>query len=234
MLEEDTCDRKSAFTPITLCDDELIYPNDPRRPGNIDNPNFPPQEILYVRYASVQVLMQKFYQLPPVYEDLGNLFTGYYVPQHIIDLYNVPINVSLKKNKKELSREGIEKYQIIEKTKVRCEKCANNVSITFCFSSGFNSFLCVECAVDVFKNVSDLKDWEPNDKVVNNNNIRPTYMRCERIKHAKPFSSFVRYSNKKNDYEVGHLCIFCRNVKRYEYLMKQKSRRFKNQKRLLI
>lgn len=229
------CDtsRKSAFTQLHPFDDDILYPDDPRRPVNILNPFEQSKENIIVQQFIPPILLPCFY-LPK--EDVLRtvIKPKNYIPDNILELYNTSNTISVKRYKKELTNEGIQKYQIIENTKVICDKCKNSVSITLCFRNFNSGFICVECALTEYSNVSELNDWEPNDKVVNVNNIRPTYQKCDRLKHAKPFCSFIRYVHKNSGYELGRLCIFCRNVKRFEYLMKQKLNRYKNHKRLLL
>lgn len=229
------CDnsRKSAFTQLHTIDNDILYPDDPRRPVNILYPLQEPPENAIVHQFIPSIILP-YYLIPKEDMSLTTIKPDNFIPSNILELYNTTNIVTVKRPKKVLANEGIQKYQIIENTKVICDKCKNSVSITLCFSNSNSGFICVECALTEYNNVSELNDWEPNDKVINVNNIRPTYQKCDRLKHAKPFCSFIRYVHKNNNYELGRLCIFCRNVKRFEYLMKQKLNRYKNHKRLLL
>lgn len=107
----------------------------------------------------------------------------------------------------------IDKYLDIEKQNVFCLECKKDISIVNCFlySSGY---LCLKCASKNKKlNRKEITDWET---VLGKGFGR----RCERLKHYKPATSFVK-QDKSGKYKFTKLCIYCRNVKKWEYNIKK-------------
>lgn len=139
---------------------------------------------------------------------------------------------------------SIKIYQTLEEKRVNCSKCSNSSSIVECFGDGCDGFLCIDCAIAKYDSVSQLVDWEKSEpsqgSVTTRSRSRTKKDKskklypCDRLKHLKDMYSYIRYSYKRNQYEVGKLCIYCRNVKRFEYLQKSKSRRMKLLKREVL
>lgn len=132
---------------------------------------------------------------------------------------------------------SIKIYQSLEDKRVNCTKCNNSSSVVDCFGDGCDGFLCIDCAIVKYDSVSQLVDWENSEpslgmvttrgKTKTKKDKGKRLFPCDRLKHLKEMYSYIRYSYKRNQYEVGKLCIYCRNVKRFEYLQKSKSRRMK-------
>lgn len=123
--------------------------------------------------------------------------------------------------------EAIKEYQKLEQTKVLCSYCGNNVELIKSFGRE-GKYVCLNCSKSVYHQVGDLPDWEEEVEDIASDTACP----CQRIKHTKDLSSFVRYNNKNGLYEIGQLCIFCRNVKRYEYLRKQNHKRARDENKM--
>lgn len=138
------------------------------------------------------------------------------------EIYNKSI-VSVKnsiENTKEFAK-AIGKYQLLEKSTVLCLRCQNNVNMVDCFNYRDCAYICLKCASQIFASITQLKDWEKREST---NNSKSCY-RCDRLKHSKELYSFIKYSMKKNKYELCSLCLYCRNVKKCEYLMKKRFNR---------
>lgn len=127
----------------------------------------------------------------------------------------------------ELINKAIKDYHELEQISVQCNYCGNSVEKIKSFGCE-GKYVCLNCSKSVFEHVGDLPDWEEELECITSDSACP----CQRIKHIKDLSSFVRYNNKNGLYELGQLCIFCRNVKRYEYLRKQNHKRARDENKI--
>lgn len=107
----------------------------------------------------------------------------------------------------EPSNKVIQDYETLESTMVLCYICCKNKSKVDCFFTD-KGFICLKCAVGMNRKL--LYDWEMVNQV-------GFGRRCERLKHYKPVTSFVKKS-KYGTYTFAKLCIYCRNIKKWEYM----------------
>lgn len=107
----------------------------------------------------------------------------------------------------EPSDKVIQEYEELEATMVFCHVCCKNKSKVDCFFTD-KGFICLKCAVGMNRKL--LYDWEMVNQV-------GFGRRCERLKHYKPVTSFVKKS-KYSSYSFAKLCIYCRNIKKWEYM----------------
>lgn len=134
----------------------------------------------------------------------------------------------MKSNFKNIPNDEIEEYDRINQINVKCEICKNEFMIVDCIRTlNECGYMCLNCAAEVLPGISYAKDWE-KDIITNHETLQ-----CDRLKHKKPIHSFIKFSFKNNKYELSHLCIFCRNIKKIEYLMKKIKGKVNNKKRIV-
>lgn len=115
----------------------------------------------------------------------------------------------------EYTDEDVQKFEKIDNLQVTCCVCQKNEKKSYCFSYG-DGLICIKCAVRHCREYKDLQDWyhkeEPNERM----------RRCDRLCHMRPLYHFLKLEKKNGQYKVGKLCLYCRNVKRWEYLQSQR------------
>lgn len=186
----------------------------------------------YTAFTPVQNILPLYYSPYQYYPIIINPFKfGKEIPQK-----NIKRRRPSKYNKipkfdfsEDVINESIRDYQNLECKKVVCSKCGNNVELIKSFGQN-GKFTCLDCSVKTYSTVGDLPDWEAESE----DGISYKACPCQRIKHTKDLSSFIRYNNKSGEYELGQLCIYCRNVKRYEYLRKQSIKRAREDNEMCI
>lgn len=132
-----------------------------------------------------------------------------------------PTNIITRKDQPRKSRTEIEDfhfkdavntYQQLEKEEIMCKNCQQQSKKVNSFGY-HDGFICMNCAAKAYSRISELVDWE--EIVENGKGIQ-----CDRLRHQKKLSSFIKFENKTGTYKRVKLCIFCRNVKRWEYSRK--------------
>lgn len=124
---------------------------------------------------------------------------------------------SPKEEKEEDIAQAINQFIIMESVKVQCAICKNNVLRNVTFTND-EKYYCLDCAAMKFASINQLGDWEEVDD-------NEPYAQCDRLKHRKNLCSFIKYSNKDEQYIRVKLCTYCRNVKKWEYLSNKTKRR---------
>lgn len=142
------------------------------------------------------------------------------IPQQL-DLNQTTLLHTSKRNSQnsiqndEYSEEDVKKIEIVDNLQVACCVCLKNEKKSYCFSYG-EGLICIKCAVRHCREYKDLQDWYHKDEV--NEKMR----RCDRLCHMRPLYHFLKLEKKNGQYKVGKLCLYCRNVKRWEYLQSQR------------
>lgn len=221
----------SAFQVIKPSDDSVVYPNDLNLPTRILNPLIDYPKPIY----NNQVYNQNIIDPNAIYNKVlpnvpVSLINALFHNQKKHTFNSKKVCVTSVKNELENTpefKEAVEKYKMLENAKVICAKCQNNVNLISCFNYNNTTYICTSCALNCYNSIVELMDWE---RCKSDNDSVQCY-RCDRLKHAKELYSFIRFSNKRSKYEVGNLCIYCRNVKRFEYMMKQRNKRIQNHKK---
>lgn len=224
----------SAFQVISPSNESIVYPYDSILPKRIMNPliDFNQSsnniQVCNANYISSEMTNNDILSKIPI-----SLIKALFPTQKKQTFNSQKICVTAVKNQIEDTnefKEAVEKYKLIENTKVICAKCQNSVNIVSCFNFNNSGYICLSCSLNHYNSIVELVDWEHCEK---DSKDKQCY-RCDRLKHAKELYSFIRFSNKRSRYEVGNLCIYCRNVKKFEYLMKQKNKRMQNHKKTFI
>lgn len=132
--------------------------------------------------------------------------------------YNLPIDFPMN---------SINEFLYNEINMKTCRKCNKSISIIKCFyEKRNNTFICPLCAATEYNNYEQLKecDWECQEK-----HEKEGYIRCTRLAHYKPLSSFINRDKhksdriellKSNNLKIEKQCSFCRNLKKFNHILK--------------
>lgn len=223
----------SAFHKLSNNSKSIVYPYDNNLPKVIINPAIdllPSHNIILPisRNCCIQQYntQMKLYNSPKSITASNSIF-------NVLKKESESKSITSAKNNIEHTiefKKAVQKYQILEKTKVLCLRCQNNVKMIECFNHRDCAYICLNCASEIFTSITQLKDWEKRYSNGNKNCYR-----CERLKHSKELYSYIRYSMKREQYEICNLCLYCRNVKRCEYIInKRNNRRFYNKSKMCL
>lgn len=106
----------------------------------------------------------------------------------------------------------ISNYEELIKELVVCQMCGQRLQKVKCFIYN-NGYLCCSCSGKI-SNRKTLGDWEIEEQ----NGVL-----CKRLNHHKNRISYMK-KQANGSFKIETLCIFCRNMKSYEYYRKQESK----------
>lgn len=134
---------------------------------------------------------------------------------------SIPIRNTNKSENESISVEDIRLFENLEKQKESCCICKRLEKKTNCFAYN-DSYICLACAVKHCRDYKQIEEWNNlGEKTLN-------MKKCDRLCHQRPLYHFLKVEKKNGQYKVGKLCVYCRNVKRWEYLQSHRCNKRKN------
>lgn len=112
-------------------------------------------------------------------------------------------------------KEALQLYMKLKYLIVKCMVCNHNYCVTDTFAYS-NGYICVPCSTKEYSSSLQLKDW------CKSGYYPEKEFNCSGKQHSRELFSFIYYSQTNRRYEISNLCIFCRNVQKFEYLQLQK------------
>lgn len=120
----------------------------------------------------------------------------------------------------EIPQEDIDKFTAYSKLNFICKKCNEKFPLVKACTYYNGGLCCVTCSSCIYRETIGLYDYM-KDLYFENEKL----YKCDRIIHYRPLWQFLKYEKKKKTWKIAKLCIYCRNVKCWEYLSKPTRRR---------
>lgn len=120
----------------------------------------------------------------------------------------------------EIPEDQIDKFNDYSKLNFICKKCGKTFALLKACTYYNGGLCCVSCCSFIHRETIGLYDYM-KDLYFEDEKL----YKCDRIIHYRPLWQFLKFEKKKKTWKIAKLCIYCRNLKSWEYLNKPMRRR---------